>query len=725
MLKMNIDMISIDSLPDEVLEFIISKVSPYGDLKACRLTCHRWNACSKNVVRKRQADFTRSIQEMRMHWSACTNASTVAINDTNSENLKSPTIDSPTEKPKGLTVGKRYSHSAVYDDITDSMYIFGGCTSTATTFNDLWRLDLTTRRWHRPMATGTYPSPKACSVLVKYNNKLILFGGWTHPSMYPLHRWRLFNELHSYDLETCTWTQLLTPPQGAAAADVEDILRPPTMAGHSATIHRGMLIVFGGLQKQRNSIGQFSSSSDVWSFNLERMTWVQEDIPEPRPTPRYGQSQLYLDEAHILVLGGCGGPSNIFNDVWLLTIGQSSNADQNISRASVHWKWNRCRVENSLHGANHMWCHPAVRVGDFAVMLGKNRLPKQQNIKADKASESNKRIGSDHVSHPGNQSSSSNQHQQARWNVIPQLRRGVNRGYGAIRRPQLSFSGPNTHQNFESPSTNSIVDRTLEEKRNSISGDRNIDTVSSEFSEPMAISDDEHEPELSVISIEDFNAEPENSGRESTRSPAVFRACVNLSVNSYEPIESKSKNTTELETRSVKSPPKSMKQMDDSPNASSSNTETIQINESKSILKQEIKTDICQDDSLHLASNTTMAKSQNIDKSDYSQHTSFEASKFKIPPTSKDKMYRDDKINDAHEELSPQQSIRQPSSQNSYRQNEQTTKSLSSISSNTLNYANPSVKSPDAKLRPKCNSNLKVSAISFNRNVAGHVGTGI
>ena len=149
----------------------------------------------------------------------------------------------------------RYSHSAVYDEITDSMYVFGGCTSTATTFNDLWRLDLTSRTWQRPLSTGTYPSPKACSVLVKHRSKLILFGGWTHPSMYPLHRWRLFNGLHSYDLKTCRWTQLLGPG-GAGGANIDDgIVRPPTMAGHSATVHGEKLIVYGGLQKQRNSIG--------------------------------------------------------------------------------------------------------------------------------------------------------------------------------------------------------------------------------------------------------------------------------------------------------------------------------------------------------------------------------------------------------------------------------------------------------------------------------------
>ena len=53
-----------------------------------------------------------------------------------------------------------------------------GCTSTSTTFNDLWRLDPTTREWSKPLATGAYPSPKACATFVKSKpGQLILFGG--------------------------------------------------------------------------------------------------------------------------------------------------------------------------------------------------------------------------------------------------------------------------------------------------------------------------------------------------------------------------------------------------------------------------------------------------------------------------------------------------------------------------------------------------------------------
>ena len=52
----------------------------------------------------------------------------------------------------GALITERHSHSAAYLD--KAIYVFGGCTPTSTTFNDLWRLDLSTRQWVRPLALG-------------------------------------------------------------------------------------------------------------------------------------------------------------------------------------------------------------------------------------------------------------------------------------------------------------------------------------------------------------------------------------------------------------------------------------------------------------------------------------------------------------------------------------------------------------------------------------------
>jgi len=49
-------------------------------------------------------------------------------------------------------ITERYSHSACY--LNKCLYIFGGCTSNNTAFNDLWKLDLGIGEWIRPLAMG-------------------------------------------------------------------------------------------------------------------------------------------------------------------------------------------------------------------------------------------------------------------------------------------------------------------------------------------------------------------------------------------------------------------------------------------------------------------------------------------------------------------------------------------------------------------------------------------
>lgn len=60
---------------------------------------------------------------------------------------------------------------ACYYDANQSMYVFGGCTQSScnAAFNDLWRLDLNSKEWIRPLASGErwqmFNSPTALSKL--------------------------------------------------------------------------------------------------------------------------------------------------------------------------------------------------------------------------------------------------------------------------------------------------------------------------------------------------------------------------------------------------------------------------------------------------------------------------------------------------------------------------------------------------------------------------------
>ncbi|XP_035230023.1 F-box only protein 42-like [Stegodyphus dumicola] len=263
---------TIEDLPDPIIEYILSYLSPYRDLKQCMQVNRAWYRYVYDVVRKTQRDFYNAVCGMSVQWCHL--------------------VPEP-----GPTISKRYSHSACC--IGNSMYIFGGCTTANTTFNDLWRLDLGTRCWIRPLATGTYPPPKACATLVNHGENLILFGGWTHTAPYPLHQvWRVFNQIHLYNINTNRWTQ------------VTSVTVCPPMAGHSATVHGDLMVVFGGIQRQISD-GPFLSSNDIWTLDLKTFKWQKQATSPVQPPSRYGHSQIAIDKNHLLIIGGCGGPNKV------------------------------------------------------------------------------------------------------------------------------------------------------------------------------------------------------------------------------------------------------------------------------------------------------------------------------------------------------------------------------------------------------------------------------
>ncbi|XP_064611419.1 F-box only protein 42-like [Liolophura sinensis] len=307
--------LSINDLPEEILEQIIQNLSPYHDLKAAREVCKQWHRLVEGVMRQMQQSFNKAVREASVVWQ-------------------------PLRQDGGPTIAERYSHCACYTD--KSMYVFGGCTSTSTTFNDLWRVDLSSRQWIRPLAMGTYPSPKACASMVVYKDELVLFGGWNHPSPYPLHQApRFFNELHTYSLVTNRWSHLF--PQTS----------PRPCAGHSACVVQDKMVVFGGCHSP--GLG----CNDTWVYDFVQKNWEKQNTTLPQPVPRYGQSQLTIDESHILIIGGCGGPNQIFNDLWLLSLTGSM------------WTWSEVTVNCPANSPSQLWSHPACKVGDCAVVLSR------------------------------------------------------------------------------------------------------------------------------------------------------------------------------------------------------------------------------------------------------------------------------------------------------------------------------------------------------------------
>jgi F-box protein 42 len=228
------------------------------------------------------------------------------------------------------SITKRFSHAACIHD--NSMYIFGGCTTNSTAFNDLWRFDLS----KRPLAMGTYPTPKAYATMIPYNDCLVLFGGWAYPLSIPISQdWMMSSEIHFYNTTSNRWILVFS------------INNPPPMAGHSAIISGDTMIVFGGLYKP--SASPTRSSNDVWVLDLKSMTWTNKTTSLPKPPPRYGQSLIKLNNNHIMILGGIRA-SKVYDDCWILRM-----------EGDV-WTWFEITVKNKEWAITDLWCNPACRV---------------------------------------------------------------------------------------------------------------------------------------------------------------------------------------------------------------------------------------------------------------------------------------------------------------------------------------------------------------------------
>lgn len=272
-------------------------------------------------MRKASNDLYRAISDFNVQWKNIT----------------------PVDMAPSIT--KRFSHAACVHE--NSMYIFGGCTTNSTAFNDLWRFDLSKRQWIRPLTMGAYPTPKAYASLICYKDSLILFGGWTYPSLSQYYQdWTMFNEIHFYNITSNRWILMSATNN------------PPPMAGHSAMIKDDNMIVFGGLYKPTVQ-SPLQCSNDVWILDLKTFTWRLQPTADPKPCPRYGQSLITLNENTIMIIGGVQALHNrcVYNDAWLLKMDGSI------------WLWYELTVKNKEWSAGNIWCHPAIKVCSFSIFL--------------------------------------------------------------------------------------------------------------------------------------------------------------------------------------------------------------------------------------------------------------------------------------------------------------------------------------------------------------------
>ena len=59
---------TIDDLPDEVLDYVLSLVSTYGDLRNCHRVSRRWRNAVHRVARNHGLAIEKAMPDMRLLW---------------------------------------------------------------------------------------------------------------------------------------------------------------------------------------------------------------------------------------------------------------------------------------------------------------------------------------------------------------------------------------------------------------------------------------------------------------------------------------------------------------------------------------------------------------------------------------------------------------------------------------------------------------------------------
>ncbi|XGW13679.1 hypothetical protein V3C99_000193 [Haemonchus contortus] len=184
--------------------------------------------------------------------------------------------DEDSMAPRGL-------HSMAYHEKECAMYAFGGeapdwrmqgDSSGPASFNDLWRLDMTSLKWSRVVVKSSpYPLPKYLCSMVVYKDELLIYGG-CRPL--PRHGSAIhLNELHLFNTKKRAYRILATTNDG------------PNLAGHASCIHGDLFIVHGGV------VSTCEVSYRVSVLDMRTKRWFH------APLPGFPTVLHYLATSHI------------------------------------------------------------------------------------------------------------------------------------------------------------------------------------------------------------------------------------------------------------------------------------------------------------------------------------------------------------------------------------------------------------------------------------------
>lgn len=350
-----------NELPEELVIKVFSYLSPYTDRKIAKLVNKKWHRLIVVIEHHCNRVFCESIKSSNIMWKIRKQRSYDITETLIPGKVKGrSSFRTKVQRANLNEPHPRFSHSSVI--LGQYMYVFGGGSSESnagSTFNDLYKLDLSNYTWQKVKTEGLLPAPRESGTMVSYKQrpskhlyrtipykgKLILFGGWCQPPPGAiLVGPRFFEDTQIFHVHDSRWQRI----------NVDNNF-PTPRAGHGASVVGNKMVIFGGSQRNNRL-------NDVWVFDIDALSWTCPYIRGQKPRERFGHSQFTLNDRMILVIGGCGGPNELLSDVWLYDVMLST--------------WVQLNVENQIYEPPDLWSHASVLVnGDVIVLSEEKKCP--------------------------------------------------------------------------------------------------------------------------------------------------------------------------------------------------------------------------------------------------------------------------------------------------------------------------------------------------------------
>uniref|UniRef100_A0ACB8G5K3 Uncharacterized protein n=1 Tax=Sphaerodactylus townsendi TaxID=933632 RepID=A0ACB8G5K3_9SAUR len=197
----------------------------------------------------------------------------------------------------------RWCHAMCLSDPETAVLIGGEGANQQFCKDALWKLEIDNDFWF-PMDFPGQNSMLLCSRghTATYDpdtKRVYIVGG--------LREGKRYSSIHV--LDTTSWKWLCVSAKG----------KVPTLAYHSATIYRKELFVFGGTFPKISSLEPGACSNSLFIFNPEYEIWYQPIVEGEKPMPRFGHSGTVLRDS-LIIFGG--QMSSIYlNDTCILNLG--------------------------------------------------------------------------------------------------------------------------------------------------------------------------------------------------------------------------------------------------------------------------------------------------------------------------------------------------------------------------------------------------------------------